>query len=200
MRPQLSPTPVMTAMRLVGNFVHVIFSPHGTVEGFLLRSEDGEVQLVLDKDDEKNAAAVASLQAGQRVAVSAEDPPPSPKAPGVHAVHALRKLVSVDGAKPPAPAASAAGYGGTIVRLNYARHGAPNGFVLDSGDFIHVRPDGFAKLRLQVGDRVTAEGDARLLATGDGWAVEADSVKRQTVEQVAVVAASTGLGRAGRRR
>ena len=32
------------------------------------------------------------------------------------------------------------------MRLNYAKHGAANGVVLDNGDFVHTRPDGFAAL------------------------------------------------------
>ena len=53
--------------------------------------------------------------------------------------------------------------------------------MLDSGDFVHVKPDGFSKLKLKV-DRVTAEGDAHFLATGGGWAVEATSVNRKAVK------------------
>jgi len=48
-----------------------------------------------------------------------------------------------------------------------------------TGDFIHVKPEGFAKLRLNVADALTAEGDARFLATVGGWAVEAAKVNRK---------------------
>ena len=172
----------MTATKLTGTFAQIIYSPHGGVEGLLLSQEDGVIQVVLDKDDEKAAALVSTLKDGQQLVVSADEMPPSKKGAGAHPVVALRKLVSVDGKTPPKPAAFKAGYSGTITRLNYARHGAPNGFVLDSGDFVHVKPDGFAKLGLKVGDRVTAEGDAHFLSTGGGWAVEAMSVNGKRVK------------------
>ncbi len=62
---------------------------------------------------------------------------------------------------------------GKVVRLNHARHGAPNGVLLDSGDFVHTRPDGFETLGLKVGDMLEAEGPARPLATGTGRVIEA---------------------------
>lgn len=172
----------MTVTKLTGTFAHIIHSPRGGVEGLLLDVDDGVTQVVLDKDDEKNAALVSTLKSGQQLVLSTDDIPPSKKGPGAHPVRALRKLISVDGKTPPKPKGFTAGYSGTIVRLNYARHGAPNGFVLDSGDFIHVKPDGFAKLKLKVGDSVTAEDDAHFLSTGGGWAVEASSVNRTAVK------------------
>ncbi len=175
----------MASKKLTGTFKHIIFSPRGGVEGFLLDVGDEMTQVVLDKDDEKAAALVSVLREGQEVVVAAEDLPVSPKGPGVHPVRALRKLVSVDGVAPGKVTAPSAGYAGTIVRLNYARHGAPNGFVLHNGDFIHVKPDGFERLGLAVGDPVTADGDAHFLSTGGGWAVEADTVNGKPVKKPA---------------
>lgn len=166
----------MTTRKLNGTFLQIVYGPKGGVEGFLLRVSGEPVQVVVDKHDEKTAHQVAGLVAGQAIIVSTQDMPPSDKGDGVHPVHAFQRLVSVDGALPAKVASKAAGYCGRIVRLNYAKHGAPNGYVLDSGDFIHVKPDGFARLRLSVGDRVEADGDAHFLATGNGWAVEAASV------------------------
>ena len=48
--------------------------------------------------------------------------------------------------------------------------------MLDTGDFIHTKPDGMARLGLNVGDKVEADGDAQMLSTGKGWAVEATTV------------------------
>ncbi len=165
----------MPQTRINATFTQVIYSPHGGVEGFLVRAGKDDVQFVLDKDDEDAARLVGSLVAGQQLVVSGEALPPSRKGPGAHAVHSFGKLVSVDGAVPRKIKASD-GYSGAIARFNYARHGAPNGYVLDTGDFIHVKPDGFAKLKLELGHRITAEGDAHFLATGSGWAVEATTV------------------------
>ncbi len=172
----------MTPPTLAGRFDHIVYSPHGAVEGLLLSTEGGVVQVVLDKEDAKGAALVATLRAGQAIALLADALPPSKKGPGAHAVRAFRKLVSVDGERPPKATPSATGYSGAIVRLNYARHGAPNGYVLDSGDFIHVKPEGFTRLKLKVGDKVVAEGDAHFLSTGGGWAVEATRVNGKSMK------------------
>jgi len=168
----------MTPTRLTGTFSQIIYSPKGGVEGLLLSVAGAIVQLVIAKEDEKTATLVSGLSAGQTLVVSTRELPPSSKGDGEHPVRALQKIASVDGATPAKIASRPSGYSGRIVRFNYARHGAPNGYVLDSGDFIHVRPDGFAKLKLRIGDSVTAEGDAHFLATGGGWAVEASTVKR----------------------
>jgi hypothetical protein len=168
----------MTPTRLSGTFAQIIYSPKGGVEGLLLDVDGAIVQLVIAKEDGKAARRVSSLSAGQALVVSTLELPPSSKGPGEHPVRALHKIVSIDGATPPKIASTPSGYTGRVVRFNYARHGAPNGYVLDSGDFIHVRPDGFAKLRLKIGDQVTADGDAHFLSTGGGWAVEATAVKR----------------------
>jgi hypothetical protein len=178
MQPIPKPASTMTPTRLTGTFSQIIYSPKGGVEGLLLSVAGAIVQLVIAKEDEKAAALVSSLSAGQTLVVSTLELPPSSKGPGEHPVRALQKITRVDGATPAKIASRPSDYTGRIVRFNYARHGAPNGYVLDSGDFIHVRPEGFAKLKLRIGDSVTAEGDAHFLSTGGGWAVEASAVKR----------------------
>lgn len=172
----------MAQIKTAGTFRHIVYSPRGGVEGFLLRVKDEDLQFLVDKDDESLARVVAGLVTGQQLVVSGEESPPSGKGPGVHAVQSLRKLVSVDGAVPSKVKAKDVGYTGTVARFNYARHGAPNGYVLDTGDFVHVKPDGFSRLKIKVGDRVKAQGDAHFLATGSGWAVEATSVNGKRVK------------------
>ena len=169
----------MSKSKLTGTFVQVVYSPKGGVEGLLLESDGQNVQFVLPKDDEARAGLVAGLKPGQTITVSCDSLPPSGKGDGVHPVRTLDRIVAIDGSVPKKAKAAAAGYSGTIVRFNYARHGAPNGYVLDTGDFIHVKPDGFARLGLKPGDTLQAEGDAHFLATGGGWAVEATTVNRK---------------------
>ncbi len=160
-----------------GRFVHLIYSPKGGIEGVLLDTDDGRVQIVFDHHDEEAHRPFEALSPGQALVIEAAPQKPSPKGEGEHPVHAFSKLKSVDGTKPEKPKRSRdAAYSGTVERLNYARHGAANGVVLDSGDFIHTKPDGMSRLKLEVGDRVEADGDAHLLATGRGWAVEATRV------------------------
>ena len=173
----------MAQLKTAGSFTQVIYSPRGGVEGFLLKVGNDVVQFVVDKHDEDTAALIGTLAAGQQLIVSGEALSPSPKGEGAHPVHALAKVVSIDGAVPRKVKAGSLGYAGTVARFNYAKHGAPNGYVLDSGDFIHVKPDGFAKLKLKVGDPVKADGDAHFLATGSGWAVEATTVNGKKLKK-----------------
>ena len=93
------------------------------------------------------------------------------------------RLVSVDGRKQPKAAADGGpAVRGTVVRFKYARHGAANGVVLDSGDFIHLKPEGMARAGLRIGDAVQAEGDVRPLATGSGQVIEAAKVTRRRAQ------------------
>ena len=172
----------MTKSKLTGTFIQIIHSPKGGVEGLLLEVEGQSVQFVLAKDDEAGAALVSSIKPGMSVTIAGAAMPPSSKGDGVHPVHALDKITAIDGKAPKKTAPAASGYSGKIVRFNYARHGAPNGFVLDTGDFIHVKPEGFAKLGLKLGEVVSAEGDAHFLSTGGGWAVEATRVNRKAIK------------------
>ena len=50
---------------------------------------------------------------------------------------------------------------GQIVRLNYALHGAINGYHLEDGTFLHCKPDGAEQYDLHVGESVKATGTRR---------------------------------------
>lgn len=47
---------------------------------------------------------------------------------------------------------------GRIIGLNYALHGEVNGYRLDDGTLVHVKPDGAKKYQLHVGDTICARG------------------------------------------
>ncbi len=165
-----------------GRFCHLIYSPHGGVEGVLLDAEGGALQLVFEREDEAGPAAFEGVAAGQAIIAKAEAQGPSPKGPAEHPVYAFVALKSIDGQRPKKPSTRPVpAYQGRVVRLNHARHGAANGVVLDTGDFIHLRPEGMALLKLKIGDLVQADGDAHYLALGRGWAVEAVKVNGKTV-------------------
>ncbi|CAN5828461.1 hypothetical protein BH11PSE8_BH11PSE8_11830 [soil metagenome] len=164
-----------------GTFRHLIYSPKGAIEGVLFEADGAPAQIVFERDDAVSPAAFEALAEGQAILVEAEPMGPSKKGEAEHPVYSFGRLVKVDGRAPPKARAAAAetGYAGTIVRFNYARHGAANGVVLDTGDFIHTKPEGLEGLKLQVGDKVRAEGEARPLVTGEGMVVEAWSLKKQ---------------------
>ena len=163
-----------------GRFQHLIYSPKGTIEGVLIETDGVPTQFVTDPHDLGVAEQVTGLRAGQTLVMEGTEPGPSSKGEPAHSVYVFERLASVDGKAPKAALASEDA-AGTVVRLNYARHGAPNGVVLDNGDFVHTRPDGFERLGLKVGDKVRAQGAARPLATGTGRVIEARSVNGRPV-------------------
>lgn len=162
-----------------GRFQHPVYSPKGTVEGVLIDCDGAPAQFVFEAHHPA-AAALAALQPGQAVVLEGTAAEPSSKGEPAHEVFGLERLVSVDGHPHALPAPQPVQ--GRVVRLNYAKHGAPNGVVLDSGDFVHVKPGGFARLGLQVGDTVEAEGEVRPLAGGIGRVMEARTVNGRPVE------------------
>ncbi len=158
-----------------GRFQHLIYSPKGAIEGVLIDTDGVPTQFVTDPHDVSIADQFTGLRAGQALVIEGTDPGPSPKGEALHSVYVFERLASVDGKAPKEPQAHGE-VAGTVVRFNYAKHGAANGVVLDSGDFVHTKPDGFDTLDLKIGDKVKAEGAARPLATGTGRVIEAHSV------------------------
>ncbi len=160
-----------------GRFKHLVYSPGGGIEGVLIDTDGVSTQFVFDRHDDAAPGAFTGLHAGQALVIEGTEDAPSPKDKGEaeHTVYRFERLVSVDGRAPPHAAAEAR-IGGTVVRFNYARHGEANGVVLDTGDFVHTRPDGLARLGLKIGDKVSAEGRVQPLTTGEGRVVEAVQV------------------------
>ncbi len=147
--------------------LHVNFSPKGGLEGLVVEAGGATAQVVCPPH---LAAGLARLAAGgAEVTLAVGAAPPSDKGWAAHPVYHLLEL-------PEADAPEITGVSGTVARLNYAKHGEPNGVVLDTGDFVHLKPHGMAQLNLKVGDRVSAEGDIRPLEFGGGRAVEAERV------------------------
>jgi hypothetical protein len=143
---------------------------------------DGPAQVVFDKHDEESPLAFEHLHDGDELVIEVALAAHSSKGEAEHPVYNYGRLISIKGVMPAKRrAASGAAYKGIVVRFNYARHGAANGVVLDTGDFIHTKPDGMAKLGLKVGDAVEADGDAQMISTGKGWAAEATKVNRKAL-------------------
>ena len=166
---------------LEGQFDHVVFSPKGEIEGLMINTDGVPTQVITDTRDRGVSELIQGLVAGQKLVLEGAEASPPPEGQGRHAVYHFERLVSVDG-KTPRPLSGADEASGTVVRLNYARHGAANGVVLDTGDFIHTRPEGFARLGLETGDKVHARGAARSLSTGSGRVIEAHTVNGKPVE------------------
>ena len=75
---------------------------------------------------------------------------------------------------------------GTVKRINYARDGAPNGVILESGEFIYLKPEGMKRIELKPGEQVTAEGTAALMPLGQ------QVIEAKTVNGKAVMAKTRG--------
>lgn len=159
-----------------GRFRHLIYSPKGAIEGVLIETEGLSAQFVTDVHDPVIALLCAGLREGQSLVVEGTEASPSAKGEAAHIVYRLERLVSIDGRKPRPARPQDQGVTGTVVRFNYAKHGAANGVVLDYGDFIHARPEGMERLDLKVGDKINAKGAAQWLITGKGRVIEAHRV------------------------
>ena len=66
-------------------------------------------------------------------------------------------------------------FSGRIERLNYALHGEVNGGILESGDFLHLKPEGARAINLAVGMAVEARGKTRPMP-GGRFVIDADEV------------------------
>jgi hypothetical protein len=165
-----------------GKFQHVFYSPEGQVEGLLLDVEGESVQIVVDRHDKDAPDAFLSLKQEQLLVVKATTKSPSPKGARAHLVYNFIKLVSVEGRKPrKRTSVDTIVCSGKVAYFNYARHGEANGVVLDSGDFIHMKPGGFSRFSLKVGDKVRAAGAIHQLLTGAGRIVDAARVNGKNV-------------------
>ena len=152
--------------RLLGKVVAFNLSPKGHVEGALVDTDDGIAQLNFMKHAESMNGH--SMHAGTELDVAVE--PASEK--GDHPVY---RVVDED-----------AVLTGTIARFNYSMHGEVNGYHLDEGSFVHVKPEGAKKYELHVGQRVTATGKRH--EGPDSWVMEATTVEKVAEREDSAVA------------
>lgn len=164
-----------TLWSLEGRLQQLVYSPKGGIEGLLIDTDGIPTQFVIDPYDAFAVGTLIGLRAGQALVVEGRKTRPSPKGEGEHVVYQFARLVAVDGEERGAPPHSAT-VQGVVARLNFARHGAANGVVLDNGDFVHTGPRGMAQLQLQVGEKVLVQGTAHPLIVGTGRVIEARSV------------------------
>jgi len=148
------------------------FSPKGGVEGLLVEAEGKQAQVVCPTD--KGAEVARTNPIGQTVELHVEAEPASHKGEAVHPVYQL-VIGEPSERRRGATAHSAQSFEGVVARLNFARHGEANGVVLDTGDFIHLKPHGMKQAGLNVGDTVKAEGESRPMELG-GRVLEATTV------------------------
>jgi hypothetical protein len=157
-----------------GLFKHLIYSPKGGIEGVMIEADGIPAQFVFGRGND-DASHLRDLAPGRHLTLEGTEAKPWPKGPDAHAVYEFKRLAGLDG-EAVHDAGKPGRVEGKVVRMNYARHGEANGVVLDSGDFVHIRPDRFAKLALALGGDVQASGPGRPLADGSGRVIDAVEV------------------------
>jgi hypothetical protein len=130
-----------SSSELRGTVLAFNISPRGHIEGALVETATGIVQINLPKHHSE--ALARSMRVGSTIEINAE-------------------LETNEGAHPIYRTSERQGEAsGTILRLNYTPDGEVNGYHLDEGTFVHVKPDGARKFKLSVGDKVKATGSRR---------------------------------------
>ena len=160
-----------------GTCQQLLFSPKGGIEGALLKMKGAVVQVSVPPD--QGPALSRATGPGRQLRVLAV-PDHSPKtAAGAHPVYKFESFADVAGQAIPAlggdPARTT--IKGVVAAWHYARHGEPNGVILDGGEFIHLRPHGMAAAGLDIGSRVNAVGELRMTVLGTRM-LEAQRVNR----------------------
>jgi hypothetical protein len=149
-------------VKKTGTIEALNISPKGFYEGFLLRTGKKIVQINLPKHE--IGIIDQGLATGEEITadVEAEEPHGQPQ----HGVFRLLRFAGPNGhfAKPDKDGNNA--FSGQIMRLNYALHGAVNGGILDSGDFLHLKPEGARTLKLQLGMQVEGRGVTKPMVGG----------------------------------
>ncbi len=153
----------VAAVPLRGKVLAHNISPKGHVEGVLLQTKDGTVQVNFPKHAEGDPRKSHAVGATVDLRGEGEEDEGGP-----HPVYTAQR----DGGE----------VRGTILRLNYARHGEANGYHLDDGTFVHVKPDGAKHYKLVVGDTITATGEHR--AGPHAAVLEADEVSKVAAGKV----------------
>lgn len=133
----------LESTRVRGKLLAFNVSPKGHVEGALIETSDGTAQVNFPKHEAE--ALARTMTVGWAVDLEAELETEEFAHP-VYVAPAIDAETELEG---------------EVVRLNYALHGEANGFHLDDGTFVHVKPEGFKKCGVKVGDRVTASGSRR---------------------------------------
>lgn len=161
---------------LNGTLRQLLFSPKGGIEGMLLKVGSKLLQVSMESSTADARTLAAAVGKAVEVTASADH---SPKTKGgVHPVYKLDGLTQIAG-KP--VKAGEHPVTGVVATLHYAKHGEPNGVILESGEFIHTRPPGMKKLKLEVGSKVVAHGELRMTVLGTPL-LEAHEVNRMKLE------------------
>ena len=164
-----------------GTCQQLLFSPKGGIEGALVKVKGAVVQVSMHPDT--GAALARRIGPGKRLRVLAVADHSPKTSDAAHPVYQLEALADAAGQaiEWPDTDPTNSSVKGVVASLHYARHGQPNGVVLETGEFIHLRPHGMALLGLGVGAKVTAVGALRMTVLGTPL-LEAHQVNRIAID------------------
>ena len=114
------------------------------------------------------AATAQKTGPGKRLRVLATADHSPKTAEGAHPVYQFESLADAAGhaIEWPGEQDGMTSMKGTVARIHYAKRGQPNGVVLESGEFIHLRPHGMATIGVGVGAKMSAKGQLRMTVLG----------------------------------
>lgn len=168
-RPQRPAPPKPTPIS--GTATQYIYGPRGEIEGVVLKTGDQITQVNFPPGIGTLASTITPIGKDAKL-LGRPLPPPPPGREGPAADKADHEVIEFAGldtgdATPPATAPAAdAKVEGTVAALNYGRRGEVNGAILDTGDVVDVGPREAADLKLAVGRKISATGDANPIAGG----------------------------------
>ncbi len=146
------------------------FSPKGSYEALLLKTGKDRVQVNFPPEWSEQVAT--EINTGDRVTAEVEDY--DDDRPGQHPVYSLLSLRGAKGVQ--IGGITGNPIKGKVERINFAKHGEPNGAVLDSGHFVHLKPGGARLVGLKIGQALEVEGRSKPAAHGSSQVIEADFV------------------------
>jgi len=151
-------------------------SPKGFYEGLLLAIGNTVVQVNFPKESHQALLDTLKPQAKATLEVEPEQLRGKPE----HEVFSLVRVLG-DNASNIRLSAGPQRFSAHVERLNYARHGEVNGAVLESGDFVHLKPEGAAALGIKLGMKLEGLGETRPMVNGRS-VIEAKEVNGIAIE------------------
>ncbi len=165
-------------MNIEGTLSHFNYSPKGGYEALIVTTRKGTVQVNFEPHEA--GVLAATLKPGGKVSLKAH-PHHHHHDEAAHPVFQLSGLKVGGKAVKLDPRTQVEG---KIVRFNYALHGEANGVVLDTGDFVHLKPHGTRALKLAVGQTLRASGHTRPMLFGEHQALEAETANGLDLEEL----------------
>ncbi len=155
-------------------------SPKGIYEGLVI--EEGGQVLQINFPHHLSAAISEMVKVGSAIECkAAERPLDKPHEHPVYELLALEGKSLKQLEKSGGSDQNGNSFSGTVKRLNYALHGEVNGGILDTGDFLHLKPKGAASVGLKTGMKVKGHGPRKSMPGGKS-VIEAEEVNGIKIE------------------